>query len=125
MNCRYMPALARIGRVTRRFTNEFGFAITRQDKLVQWLWRSPANAKNKYDPPLVQEVAAKEPRRTATQNRVPNSLPDGQQPVIRCAIYARYSSKLQRESSIEDQIRNCRRAAEQNGWLVLDEYIRF
>ena len=28
-------------------------------------------------------------------------------------------------SSIEDQIRNCRRAAEQNGWLVLDEYIRF
>jgi DNA invertase Pin-like site-specific DNA recombinase len=26
----------------------------------------------------------------------------------RCAIYARYSSDLQRESSIEDQIRSCR-----------------
>jgi site-specific DNA recombinase len=46
-----------------------------------------------------------------------------QQPVIRCAIYARYSSKLQSPSSIEDQIRNCRRAAEKKGWVVLDEYI--
>jgi site-specific DNA recombinase len=46
------------------------------------------------------------------------------QPVIRCAIYARYSSKLQRSTSIEDQVRNCRRAAEEKGWLVLDEYIR-
>ena len=47
-----------------------------------------------------------------------------QQPVIRCAIYARYSSKMQRSASIEDQIRNCRRAAEEKGWVVLDEYIR-
>src|SRR5580704_5547700 len=47
-----------------------------------------------------------------------------QQPVIRCAIYARYSSKLQRSTSIEDQVRNCRRAAEEKGWLVVDEYIR-
>ena len=45
--------------------------------------------------------------------------------MIRCAIYARYSSKLQRATSIEDQIRNCRRAAEAKGWVVLDEYIRF
>jgi site-specific DNA recombinase len=44
---------------------------------------------------------------------------------LRCAIYARYSSEAQRRTSIEDQIRNCRAAAERNGWLVLDEYIRF
>jgi site-specific DNA recombinase len=43
---------------------------------------------------------------------------------MRCAIYARYSSDLQRESSIEDQIRKCREFAEQHGWTVLDEYVR-
>ncbi|MCU1325788.1 MAG: pinR [Bryobacterales bacterium] len=42
---------------------------------------------------------------------------------MRCAIYARYSSDLQRESSIEDQIRKCRKYAENNGWTVLDEFI--
>jgi site-specific DNA recombinase len=55
----------------------------------------------------------------------PTSAGVEQQPVIRCALYARYSSKLQRPTSIEDQIRNCRRAAEAKGWVVLDEYIRF
>jgi site-specific DNA recombinase len=43
---------------------------------------------------------------------------------IRCAIYARYSSEQQRRTSTEDQIRNCRVAAERNGWTVLDEFIR-
>jgi DNA invertase Pin-like site-specific DNA recombinase len=43
----------------------------------------------------------------------------------RVAIYARYSSDLQRPSSIEDQIRQCRDAADRNGWVVADEYIRF
>jgi site-specific DNA recombinase len=43
---------------------------------------------------------------------------------IRCAIYTRYSSDLQRPTSSEDQIRNCRAAAKGNGWDVLDEYIR-
>lgn len=43
----------------------------------------------------------------------------------RVAIYARYSSDLQRPTSIEDQIRNCRAAAERNGWTVLEEFIRF
>jgi site-specific DNA recombinase len=43
---------------------------------------------------------------------------------MRCAIYARYSSDLQRESSIEDQIRKCREFAERRGWTVLDEYVR-
>jgi site-specific DNA recombinase len=45
-------------------------------------------------------------------------------PKIRCAIYTRYSSDLQRPTSSEDQIRNCRAAAKDKGWDVLDEYIR-
>ncbi len=44
---------------------------------------------------------------------------------MRCAIYARFSSDLQRESSIEDQIRQCRAFAAQKGWIVLDEFVRF
>ncbi|MFN7639941.1 MAG: recombinase family protein [Pseudanabaena sp.] len=35
-----------------------------------------------------------------------------------CAIYARYSSDAQRESSIDDQIRICRQFAEKRGWQV-------
>ena len=42
---------------------------------------------------------------------------------MRCAIYARYSSDLQRESSVEDQIRKCRDYARAQGWIVLDDYI--
>ena len=45
-------------------------------------------------------------------------------PLIRCAIYARYSSDLQRPTSIEDQIRQCRAAADRNGWTVIDDLIR-
>ncbi len=42
---------------------------------------------------------------------------------MRCACYARYSSDLQRDSSIEDQFRTCRGfAARHAGWTVLDEY---
>jgi len=41
----------------------------------------------------------------------------------RCAIYARYSSDLQRESSIEDQIRRCREYALRQGWTVVEEYV--
>ena len=43
---------------------------------------------------------------------------------MRCAIYARYSSDLQRDSSIEDQIRRCRQHAETEGWTVVEEYVR-
>jgi site-specific DNA recombinase len=43
---------------------------------------------------------------------------------MRCAVYARYSSDLQRETSIEDQVRQCREFAARKGWLVLDEYVR-
>ena len=35
---------------------------------------------------------------------------------MRAAIYARYSTELQREASIEDQVRVCRRRIEQEGW---------
>jgi site-specific DNA recombinase len=43
---------------------------------------------------------------------------------MRCAIYGRYSSDLQRESSIEDQIRKCREFAERRGWTVVNDYVR-
>ena len=36
----------------------------------------------------------------------------------RCAIDARYSSDLQRETSIDDQVRLCREYAERQGWEV-------
>ena len=41
----------------------------------------------------------------------------------RCAIYARYSSDLQRESSIEDQIRRCREYALHQGWSILEAFV--
>jgi site-specific DNA recombinase len=43
--------------------------------------------------------------------------------MTRCAIYARYSSDLQRESSIEDQIRKCRVYAAANDWTVIEEFV--
>ncbi|MBK7141470.1 MAG: recombinase family protein [bacterium] len=42
---------------------------------------------------------------------------------MRCAIYARYSSDLQQDRSIVDQIRNCQHLADQRGWTVLKECI--
>lgn len=42
---------------------------------------------------------------------------------MRCAIYTRYSSEMQKETSIEDQIRNCRRFAEQRRWKILENHI--
>lgn len=43
---------------------------------------------------------------------------------MRCAIYARYSSDLQRPTSIEDQVRRCREFAERQGWTVVEEFVR-
>jgi site-specific DNA recombinase len=40
-----------------------------------------------------------------------------------CAIYARYSSELQRAASLEDQIRNCRQFAARMGWPVVEEHV--
>ena len=41
---------------------------------------------------------------------------------MRAVIYARYSSDLQREESIEDQVRLCRRRASTEGWDVNQTY---
>lgn len=41
----------------------------------------------------------------------------------RAVIYARYSSDLQREESIEAQVRACRDYAKRNNLVVIDEYI--
>ena len=45
------------------------------------------------------------------------------QPVVRCAVYARFSSDQQRETSIDDQLRNCREFAKRRGWKILDEHV--
>ena len=42
--------------------------------------------------------------------------------MTRVAIYARYSSDLQSNASIEDQIRLCRERAERDGWQVVNCY---
>ncbi len=41
---------------------------------------------------------------------------------MRVALYARYSTDLQRDSSIEDQIRVCRTRADNEGWPVIETY---
>ncbi len=41
---------------------------------------------------------------------------------VRAAIYARYSSDVQSEHSIDDQVRVCREMAEREGWSVLTVY---
>lgn len=38
---------------------------------------------------------------------------------MRTALYARFSSDLQRDTSIEDQFRNCRKRAESEGWTLV------
>src|SRR5713226_6225488 len=42
--------------------------------------------------------------------------------MIRTAIYARYSTDLQRDASIEDQIRACRARIEREGWMTAGVY---
>ena len=41
---------------------------------------------------------------------------------LRAVIYARYSSDLQREASIEDQFRICRARAAAEGWTIVETY---
>jgi DNA invertase Pin-like site-specific DNA recombinase len=43
-------------------------------------------------------------------------------PKGRVALYARYSTDLQNEASIEDQLRICRAHAESHAWCVIDSY---
>jgi DNA invertase Pin-like site-specific DNA recombinase len=38
---------------------------------------------------------------------------------MRAVLYARYSSDLQSEASLEDQLRLCRRLAEREGWTII------
>jgi len=42
---------------------------------------------------------------------------------MRYAIYARYSSDLQRQTSIEDQIRKCREFGDAQGWVPVKDCI--
>ena len=42
--------------------------------------------------------------------------------MTRVAIYARFSSQMQSEASIEDQLRICRERAEREGWTVTDVF---
>jgi site-specific DNA recombinase len=41
---------------------------------------------------------------------------------MKVALYARFSSDLQRAASIEDQFRNCRKRAESEGWTITATY---
>ena len=41
---------------------------------------------------------------------------------MNCAIYARYSTDLQNQASIEDQLRLCRERAAAEGWPILECY---
>jgi site-specific DNA recombinase len=38
---------------------------------------------------------------------------------MKAALYARFSTDLQRATSIEDQFRNCRKRAEAEGWTIV------
>ena len=41
---------------------------------------------------------------------------------MRTAIYARYSSDNQRDASIEDQVRQCTKKVDGEGWLITEAY---
>lgn len=41
---------------------------------------------------------------------------------MKAAIYARYSTDRQRETSIEDQVRGCRERAAREGWEIVAEH---
>jgi site-specific DNA recombinase len=43
--------------------------------------------------------------------------------LVRCAFYGRYSTKMQRLATLEDQERACREFAASKGWQVLNEHI--
>lgn len=40
----------------------------------------------------------------------------------RVALYARYAADMQRDASIEDQLRVCRAFAEDHSWPIIDSY---
>jgi site-specific DNA recombinase len=51
-----------------------------------------------------------------------NRSSQGRRMVVKAAIYARYSSDLQRETSIADQVRICRERVERDGGRVTEVY---
>lgn len=42
---------------------------------------------------------------------------------MRCVIYARYSSDLQKDTSIDDQVRNCRESVKDRGWRAVGQQV--
>jgi site-specific DNA recombinase len=42
--------------------------------------------------------------------------------MMRAVIYARYSTDMQRQASIDDQSEVCRRYIESQGWVLVDTY---
>jgi site-specific DNA recombinase len=42
---------------------------------------------------------------------------------MRAALYARFSSDLQRDTSIDDQLMVCRRYADAHGWMIHEEHV--
>jgi DNA invertase Pin-like site-specific DNA recombinase len=43
-------------------------------------------------------------------------------PVMRAAIYARYSSERQSEASVEDQVRICKERISREGWQLVEVF---
>ncbi len=41
---------------------------------------------------------------------------------MKCATYSRYSTDMQREASIADQVRNCEKHAQREGWQIIRRY---
>src|SRR6266478_5726146 len=63
---------------------------------------------------------------TPNPNRIDQCIeqttPEQLETAMRAAIYARFSSELQRDESIEDQVEVCRRQIERQGWTVTKIY---
>jgi site-specific DNA recombinase len=55
-------------------------------------------------------------------NKIMRLTEAGRNQVTLCSIYARYSTDLQSEASIEDQVRLCREKAEREGWGIYEIY---
>ena len=60
--------------------------------------------------------------RGSPPNKIMWLTESGSRQVTLCAIYARYSTDLQSEASIEDQVRLCREKAEGEGWGIYELY---
>jgi site-specific DNA recombinase len=45
------------------------------------------------------------------------------QPAKKAVIYARFSSDLQKDRSIDDQVALCRAFADRQGWVIIDTYV--